>query len=550
MMVLKVVSLGAVIVGCFLMLTSLFTTRRIMNNRFQIGANWQFLYILIIFFITGFITYGVSVYNRVASNNDLIVSLLLLGGSFFVLMVSRINFQNILQMQHIALLERHHALHDNLTGLPNRQLLLERIKQAISGQNPKQKQVSILLMDLDRFKEINDTLGHVAGDLLIQQIAPRLKKIIRNADTLARIGGDEFGIVLPDTGSGIAQAIALKLIKSLAVPFEVEGHNLNVAMSIGITVYPHDGFDCDTLMQKADIAMYVAKSKQSGYTLYDEKQDQYSLNRLKLTGELHKAIKNKELVVYYQPIIDMSKGEVACVEALIRWNHPESGVISPEIFIPLAENAGIMSLITQWVLERALVQVHRWKKQGFKIDLHVNLSMSDIQDSSFPKYLNEILLSSNTVPNELTLEITENSMMTDLKRAKDVLGQLHQIGVKLAIDDFGTGFSSLSYLKQLPTQEIKIDKSFVMGMLEDDDDAVIVRSTVDLAHNMGRIVTAEGVCDKDTYDLLDILGCNRAQGHHICKPLEANDLSAWLVKTSWIPGNVYTIATSSNNSPP
>ncbi len=542
MMVLKVVSISAVIVGCFMMFASLLTTRRIMNNRFQIGANWQFLYILIILFIVGFITYGTSVYNGVSSQNDLIVSLLLLGGSFFVLIVSRINLQNILQMQHIALLERHHALHDNLTGLPNRQLLIERIKKAISGQNPKQKQVSILLMDLDRFKEINDTLGHVAGDLLIQQIAPRLKKIIRNADTLARIGGDEFAIVLPDTGSGIAQAIALKLNNSLAVPFEVDGHNLNVAMSIGITVYPHDGFDCDTLMQKADIAMYVAKSKQCGYSLYDEKQDQYSLNRLKLTGELHKAIKNKELVVYYQPIINMSKGEVACVEALIRWNHPESGVISPEIFIPLAENAGIMSLITQWVLERSLVQVQRWKKQGFKIDLHVNLSMSDIQDSNFPKHLIEILQSSNTIPNELTLEITENSMMTDLKRAKDVLGQLHQIGVKLAIDDFGTGFSSLSYLKQLPTQELKIDKSFVLDMLEDEDDAIIVRSTVDLAHNMGRIVTAEGVHDKDTYDLLEILGCDRAQGHYICKPLEANDLSGWLVKTSWIPGNVYNIA--------
>ncbi|MFV1984680.1 MAG: putative bifunctional diguanylate cyclase/phosphodiesterase [Thiohalomonadales bacterium] len=526
-----------------MLFTSLFTTRRIMNNRFQIGTNWQSLYYLVLLFITGFIAYSVALYNSIGTKSELIVSLLLLAGSFFVLIVSKMNLQNILQMQHIALLERYHALHDSLTGLPNRNLLIERIKQAISGQNPKQKQVSILLMDLDRFKEINDTLGHVAGDLLIQQIAPRFKNILRDSDTLARIGGDEFAIVLPDTGSGIAQAIALKLINSLIVPFEVDDHNLNVAMSIGITVYPHDGFDCDTLIQKADIAMYVAKSKQCGYTLYDEKQDQYSLNRLKLTGELHKAIKNKELVVYYQPIINISKGQISCVEALIRWNHPESGVISPEIFIPLAENAGIMSLITQWVLEHALEQVQRWRKQGINIDMHVNLSMSDIQDSNFPKSLNEILKTTKTIPHNLTLEITENSMMTDLKRAKDVLGQLHQIGVKLAIDDFGTGFSSLSYLKQLPTQEIKIDKSFVLDMLEDEDDAIIVRSTVNLAHNMGRIVTAEGVVDKETYDLLEILGCNRAQGHYICKPLEANELSAWFIKTNWIPGNVYNLAT-------
>ncbi len=541
-MVLKVISLAAIVIGCLMLIAALLTTRRIMNNRFQIGANWQPLYFLIILFIIGFISYGISVLDNIISKSDLIVSLLLLGGSLFVFIVSRMNFQNILQMQHIALLERHHALHDSLTGLPNRSLLVERIKQAISGQNPKQKQVSILLMDLDRFKEINDTLGHAAGDLLIQQIAPRFKKILRDTDTLARIGGDEFAIVLPDTGSGISQAIALKLINSLAVPFEVEGHNLNVAMSIGISIYPHDAFDCDTLIQKADIAMYVAKSKQSGYTLYDENLDQYSLNRLKLTGELHKAIKNKELVVYYQPIVDISKAHITCVEALIRWNHPESGVISPEIFIPLAENAGIMSLITQWVVERALKQLKSWNKQGISIAMHVNLSMSDIQDSKFPVYLNDILQTTNTLPGNLTLEITENSMMTDLKRAKDVLGQLHQIGVNLAIDDFGTGFSSLSYLKQLPTQEIKIDKSFVMDMLEDDDDAVIVRSTVDLAHNMGRIVTAEGVSDKETYDLLEILGCNRAQGHYICKPLEADELSTWFIKTVWIPGNVYNIA--------
>jgi len=543
MMMLKVISLGAVIVGCFILIASLMTTRRIMNNRFQVGANWQSLYFLILLFITGFIAYGVTLYaSGIGAKGDLIVSLLLVAGSVFVFIVSRMNLQNILQMQHIALLERHHALHDSLTGLPNRSLLIERIKKAICGQNPKQKQVSILLMDLDRFKEINDTLGHVAGDLLIQQLAPRLKKVLRESDTLARIGGDEFAIVLPDTGSGIAQAIALKLINVLAVPFDVEGHNLNVSMSIGITVYPHDGFDCDTLVQKADIAMYVAKSKQCGYSLYDEKQDQYSLNRLKLTGELHKAITNKELVVYYQPIIDISKNQISCVEALIRWNHPESGVISPEIFIPLAENAGIMSLITQWVLERSLEQIQRWKKQGIDIDMHVNLSMSDIQDSNFPKNLNDILKTTNTLPGDLTLEITENSMMTDLKRAKDVLGQLHHIGVNLAIDDFGTGFSSLSYLKQLPTQEIKIDKSFVIDMLDDEDDAIIVRSTVDLAHNMGRIVTAEGVVDKETYDLLEILGCNRAQGHYICKPLEANDLSNWFVKSSWMPGNVYNLA--------
>ncbi len=541
-MVLKVIALAAIGIGCFMLIAALLTTRRIMNNRFQIGANWQPLYFLIVLFIIGFITYGLLILDNTVLKSDLIVSLLLLSGSLFVFIVSRMNYQNILQMQHIALLERHHALHDSLTGLPNRSLLVERIKQAISGQNSKQKQVSILLMDLDRFKEINDTLGHAAGDLLIQQIAPRFKKVLRDTDTLARIGGDEFAIVLPDTGSGISQAIALKLINSLAVPFEVEGHNLNVAMSIGIAIYPHDAFDCDTLIQKADIAMYVAKSKQSGYTLYDEKLDQYSLNRLKLTGELHKAIKNKELVVYYQPIVDISKAHITCVEALIRWNHPESGVISPEIFIPLAENAGIMSLITQWVLERALKQIKSWNKQGINIAMHVNLSMSDIQDSKFPVYLNDILQTTNTLPGNLTLEITENSMMTDLNRAKDVLGQLHQIGVNLAIDDFGTGFSSLSYLKQLPTQEIKIDKSFVMDMLEDDDDAVIVRSTVDLAHNMGRIVTAEGVSDRETYDVLEILGCNRAQGHYICKPLEADELSTWFIKTAWIPGNVYNIA--------
>lgn len=520
-MMLKIISILLVTIGTGLLIYSLLPINQIWREPHQHPQQrlgWNVLLGLILLFILGYVAFSYIVFSSEVTGTETMVALILFGGGWFVVLVTRMSLLSIQSAKHVAALERHNALHDELTSLPNRTLLYERMKQAIRSARRNNTTMIVMIMDLDQFKEVNDTLGHHCGDRLLQQVAPRLKGVVRETDTVARLGGDEFAVILPHTDAAGAVVISKKMNEVLEKPFTVEGHNLKIGISIGIAKYPQDGTDGDTLLQKADVAMYVAKKDISGYATYDVSRDQHSINRLQLIGKLYEAINNNELELYYQPIIKIKGHGLLGFEALVRWNHPDLGLVEPGEFIPIAEQSGLINDLTFWVLNTGLKQLQDWLKQEKDLCLSVNLSVKDIQDADFVNQLRKLLYLYNITPGKLNIEITESSMMSDSRRAHDVIDQLHELGVKLAIDDFGTGFSSLSYLKHLPAHTIKIDRTFVMDMLEDDNDAIIVRSTIDLAHNMGRTVIAEGVESKDVLDILEILGCDYAQGYYLCRP--------------------------------
>lgn len=529
-MSLQVLSLIFVLLGVVLLLLSLLPTRSIctdQNNNAQ-AVGWNALFILILLFIVGYILFAISSINSNDNIVTFIVSLILFGGSIFVFLVTKMSLLSIQDVNRIAALERHHALHDGLTNLPNRTLLYERINQAIVTARRTVSSMVVLVMDLNQFKEVNDTLGHHCGDCLLQQVAPRLKGVVRESDTVARLGGDEFSVVLHNTDREGAIVICDKILNSLDKPFSVEGHTLKAAMSIGIAKYPEDGEDCEALMQRADVAMYVAKKDASGYAIYDAARDQYSVNRLTIISALHEAIKNREIKFCYQPILRTKNKSLWGFEVLSRWTHPELGEIIPTEFISIAEQSSLIKDLTLHMLETSFKQFQLWREVNQDFCLSVNLSVKDVQDADFSSKMEMLLKKYSIDPAKVNLEITESTMMSDSKRAYDVMTELNNLGLSISIDDFGTGFSSLSYLKQLPTQSLKIDRTFVSDMLEDENDAVIVRSTIDLAHNMGRTVIAEGVESKDILDILEILGCDFAQGFYLCMPLAVEQVAGWL----------------------
>jgi diguanylate cyclase (GGDEF)-like protein len=424
----------------------------------------------------------------------------------------------------------HMAMHDALTGLPNRALLQDRLQQAIFVGQREEKELALLMMDLDRFKEINDTLGHHIGDLILKEVGKRLPGVLRKSDTFARLGGDEFAVVLPSTDADHAKQTALKLLKALEDPFVVDDHNLHVGASLGIVFYPDHGEDAFTLLKRADVAMYVAKNNQSGMAIYNPEHDQHSIKNLVLVTELRQAIERENLILYYQPKIDFRTDSVRGVEALVRWNHPKHGYIEPDNFIPLAEYTGLIKPLTSWVLKTAISQYNNWIRDGVdeKIVVSVNLSSISLLDPLFSEELEGLIKTSGIKPENIELEITESAVMTDPEQAMETVKQLRALGTKLSIDDFGTGYSSLAYLKRLPVNEIKIDKSFVMNMIADENDEMIVRSTIDLAHNLGLDVIAEGVDSGEVWSKLHELKCDGAQGYHICFPLPAKELIRWL----------------------
>ncbi len=526
----QILSFLLVALGAILLAFSLFPTKSICadQNKNAQALGWNALFVLICLFIIGYIAYAFSLLNTTDNFITLVVALILFGGSIFVLLVTKMSLLSIQNVNRIVALERHHALHDELTSLPNRTLLHERINQAILSAKRSDKSMIVMIMDLNQFKEVNDTLGHHCGDCLLQLVAPRLKGVLRESDTVARLGGDEFSVVLQDTDLEGAIVICQKLLDAMDDPFSVEGHTLKAAMSIGIARYPDDGEDYDTLIQKADVAMYVAKNDVSGYAIYDAQRDQYSINRLTIINALHNAIRNHELTLDYQPILKTKTGNLWGLEALARWTHKELGQIAPADFIPIAEQSGLIKELTLWMLDTAFEQYREWQQIEQNFFLSVNLSVKDIQDAEFSSKIQSLLKQHKISAKNINIEITESTMMSDSKRAYDVITELTQLGLNISIDDFGTGFSSLSYLKQLPTQCIKIDRTFVCDMLEDDNDAVIVRSTIDLAHNMGRTVIAEGVENKETLDILEILGCDYVQGNYLCEPIPAQHVLSWL----------------------
>jgi diguanylate cyclase (GGDEF)-like protein len=423
---------------------------------------------------------------------------------------------------------RHQATHDALTDLPNRSALHEHGASALAGARRHGTLAALLLIDLDRFKEVNDTLGHEQGDRLLVDVAQRLRDVLRRGDVLARLGGDEFAVLAVLPHRGALGEIATRLHAALVRPFDVGGVAVELGASIGIALQPDHGRDVSTLLRRADVAMYEAKRGGTQIETYDPARDPYSAERLTLLGELRHAIDHDELVLHFQPKVALDTGRVIGVEALLRWQHPERGLLGPGEFLPLAERTGLISDVTTWVLEAALRQCAEWRAEGTDLPMAINLAGANIIDITLPTRVAEALRRWDVPGDRLQCEISEDTVMGDPRRATDVLERLRALGVRLSLDDFGTGHSSLSYLKRLPLDEVKIDRSFVSGMAVDASDAAIVRSTIDLARHLGLDVVAEGVETEDVLDALQALHCDVAQGFLLSRPLPALELEGWI----------------------
>jgi diguanylate cyclase (GGDEF)-like protein len=425
------------------------------------------------------------------------------------------------------------AYEDGLTRLPNRALLLDRLDQGLRTAQRRDEPLTVMVLDLDRFKEINDMLGHAAGDVVLKQVAMRLQAVLRDSDTVARLGGDEFALVLPQADTDLVRVVARRIALALRTPVEFEGQPLDVAASIGSAIYPQHGADAGTLIRHADAAMYVAKRNNTGHAFYDASYDVGQREHLSLLSELRRAVEESQLRAYYQPQVDLATGRVRGVEALVRWRHPTRGLLAPVQFMPYAEQTGFIRVVTRWMLAVTVRQCGKWAADGLPLQVSVNISARDLMNRELPFVVADLLRAHDVPPHLLCLEITESSFMEDPKHAQATLQQLHALGIKLAIDDFGTGFSSLAYLKKLPVAELKIERSFVMGMTADKDDRVIVRSTVELAHNLGLQVVAEGVEDEACLEQLRDLGCDFVQGYLMSGPLRRRTLETWLRESRW-----------------
>mgnify|MGYP005748629141 CR=1 FL=1 len=416
----------------------------------------------------------------------------------------------------------HQAHHDGLTGLPNRALARQRLEQALG-----QGRGAVLMLDLDRFKEINDTLGHGFGDQVLEEVGKRLRQAVRPGDLVARLGGDEFMVLMQDVDAGRAGERGRELLAQLRRPLDLPSTRINLDASLGLALHPEHGDDAQTLLRRADIALYEAKENRSGLAVYREGRDEVHLRQLALVGDLRQSIARDQLSLRFQPKVDLASRQVRHVEALLRWRHHELGAVSPEEFIPLAERSGFVHEITRFVLDSALGQNARWRADDLDLGIAVNLSAMDLMDADLPEFVEATLRRHQVPAQRLILEVTEGALMRDVDYAVRMLHRLRGIGVRLSIDDFGTGYSSLAQLKRMPVDEMKIDKSFVMQMTEDSDDAVIVRSTIELGHNMGLSVIAEGVETDASLDLLRRYRCDMVQGYLFSPPLESGPLVAW-----------------------
>jgi diguanylate cyclase (GGDEF)-like protein/PAS domain S-box-containing protein len=450
---------------------------------------------------------------------------------FCIVMVQDISQQKAAEAALVsqAELNEHQALHDALTGLANRTLFRDRIDQALRARRRTQTRSAVLVMDLDGFKEINDSLGHAAGDELLMELGRRLTATLRDSDTVARLGGDEFGVLLPEAAvpDDVLTAVE-RMREAIESPVTVQGLPLSLEASIGIALCPEDGTDVETLVRCADGAMYHAKREKLGWAFYDSGCIPQGTNRLTIVGELRRALDRQELVLHYQPKACLADGEVRSVEALIRWNHPDRGLVGPDDFIPVAQQTGLIKPLTLYVINEALRQCREWQDAGVRLAIAVNLAARSLVDPDFPAQVAGLLDRWTVEPSLLELEITESAMLTDPARTREILQQLNDMNVRISIDDFGTGYSSLAYLKRLPVSEIKIDRSFVMNMDTDEDDDTIVRSTIDLGRNLGLDVVAEGVETAETWDRLVALGCTAAQGYYLSRPVPGADLLAWM----------------------
>jgi diguanylate cyclase (GGDEF)-like protein len=426
-----------------------------------------------------------------------------------------------------AAISSHRAHHDALTGLPNRSSLLDTLQEALDRAEHDRRPVAVMLLDMDDFKSINDTLGHELGDIVIQRVARRLEQAVGDSSLLARIGGDEFAVLVIGAQNQ-AEAVAECLLAALDHPLEADSIALHLCASIGIACFPQHGRTAPELMRHADVALYCAKRSDAAFATYAEEDDEYSIDRLALAAQLRRGIERGELVVHYQPKVPLQGGGTPAFEALVRWNHPQLGCIGPDGFIPLAEQTGIIRPLTEWVLEASLEQCRRWRRAGFEVTVSVNVSTRSLLDHDLPAMIGALLARLDLPAAALQLEITESRIVADLPRARAALDELRAVGVMIAIDDFGTGYSSLSQLQQLPVDEIKIDRSFVTRMETDRQDAVLVHSIIDLGRNLGLRVTAEGVETENVKQVLAQLGCDYAQGFHVGRPVVAEECARYL----------------------
>jgi len=427
----------------------------------------------------------------------------------------------------------HQALHDALTGLPNRVLLNDRLALAVSYADRMHRPVSLLLMDLDRFKEINDTFGHGHGDRLLEQVAQRVQSALYASDTVARLGGDEFAALLPSTDEAGAKRAAQRISDCLEAQFELGDVRLSIHASIGIAVFPQHGHDAQTLLRRADVAMYLAKHSSKSFEVYSFADDAHNKERLLLSAELRAAIESDQMLLHYQPKVHCRQSSAPEVEALVRWQHPEHGTIPPDQFISLAEQTGLMDLLTVEVLGQALEQCKVWQQSGIDMRVSVNMSAYSLQNPQLTQMVAQQLRKHGVEGTGLEIEVTESAVMENPERAIGILSELRGMGIRISIDDFGTGYSSLAYLARLPVDEIKIDKSFVLDMVRNGSNASIVRSVIDLGHSLNLQVVAEGVEDLDALKMLIAMGCDVAQGYHVSRPLPAAKVAAWL--ETWDP---------------
>ncbi len=450
------------------------------------------------------------------------------------------------------------AFFDPLTRLPNRALFKDRLEQMILLSERRGDRLAVLLLDLDDFKEINESIGHQAGDELLKEIGERLNKTLRASSTLARmgykrdrhhpqalereegfstvarLGGDEFAVLLPHlNGAADAVSVAMRIVESLAQSVQTERYDLPVSATMGVAIYPDHGKDAESLLGRADIALYTARAEQRDFVIYDATHEQQRAEQLELKVELRHAIENDQLALYFQPKLDCSSGAISSVEALVRWNHPKHGYIDPARFIRLSEHKGLIAPLTEWVIQRAIQQHQSWADQGITLEVSINISSRVLYDLSLPNKIEQMLKVRSLSASAICIEINEEATMIDPRKVMEALVLLNRMGIRLAIDDFGTGFSSLGFLKNLPVDEIKIDRSFVTDMVQSADDASIVRATIDLAHNLGLKVVAEGVESAEVLSTLKELGCDYAQGFYVGRPLPAGELSDWLASCEW-----------------
>ena len=413
----------------------------------------------------------------------------------------------------------HQALHDALTELPNRALLRDRVGQAFLAGRRDKNEFSLMLLDLDHFKEINDTLGHNSGDMILERVANKLLSCVRRSDTVARVGGDEFAVLLPASNEVVAVKIATKIFETLKEPFRIGESIVHVGASIGIAVFPkHDG-DFESLLRRADAAMYAAKADHMGVVVYHAGLDKDNVNHLTMAAELRAALERKELILFFQPKMHLNSNALSGAEALSRWNHPARGFIPPDEFIPLAERTGLIHPLTQWVLTEAIGQCGKWHKDGYALPMAINLSAHNLRDGKLPDTIAGLLDKNELPASLLTIEITESAIFTDPFQAQAILKRIEDMGVQLAIDDFGTGYSSLYQLRNLPVSQLKIDRSFIADMIDNESDAVMVKAIINMAHDLNLTTVAEGVEDLQTINSLKVLGCDYAQGFYFSPPL-------------------------------